>query len=274
MGSMFGLSAWARQGAFGVILGASLLGGAFAQDQHAAQIAGYWTTDARWQSTIRSKTRQDYFWVGRMWGRIDSTGKTRFDADNGCIAIGLVTPKVANYSWSGTVSVSNCQASDMDGRYEAEVSGGKPHLSLRFQSQRVMPQGKLDVYEANGAFAKYNPLGGMAPSSNVMPRAAAAGVSTPGNAGVQSPYIGRVKALIQAGINRPIGGLPEGPVTTSVEIRSSPAGRVMGVRLVRASGSQAWDAAVMGAAARTGVLPRDVDGRTPQSLVVSFSAKE
>ncbi len=68
----------ARRVALWVLLAASLQGGAFAQEQHAAQVAGYWTTDARWQSTIRSKTRPDYFWVGRIWGRIDATGKVRW----------------------------------------------------------------------------------------------------------------------------------------------------------------------------------------------------
>lgn len=264
----------ARRVAMWVLLAASLQGGAFAQEQHAAQVAGYWTTDARWQSTIRSKTRQDYFWVGRMWGRIDATGKVRFDADNGCIALGLLAPSVANYSWSGTVNVSNCQVNDMDGRYDVSVSGGKPHLSLRFHSMRMMPGLKQDVYEVNGTFSRYNPLGSGIEPVRQGAKTGVTQVTTQQQGEGTGSYEGRLKALIRPNITRPVGTLPEGPVTVDVEISTAQGGKVRDVRLVRPSGSPAWDSAVMGAVARTGTLPRDVDGRVPPTVIVSFSAKE
>lgn len=250
------------------------MGGAFAQEQHAAPIAGYWTTDARWQSTMRSKTRTDYFWVGRMWGRIDATGKVRFDADNGCVALGLLEPLFGNTSWQGVVKITNCQVSDMDGRYSVSVSSSRQQLSLRFSSMRSSTAGVLDNYEVNGTFSRYNPLGAGRQSVEPGAKRSVSQVTTQQQAAGSASYAGRLKASISQNITRPVGSLPAGSVTVDVEISTAQDGRVRDVRLVRQSGSPAWDSAVMGAVARTGTLPPDVDGRVPPTVVVSFSAKE
>lgn len=55
-----------------------------------------------------------------------------------------------------------------------------------------------------------------------------------------------------------------------VEVRTSPDGTIVGKRLVRSSGSPAWDEAVLRALERTGSLPRDVDGRVPSPVVIGF----
>lgn len=55
-----------------------------------------------------------------------------------------------------------------------------------------------------------------------------------------------------------------------VEVRTSPDGTIVGKRLVRSSGSKAWDDAVLRALDRTESLPRDVDGRVPSPVIIDF----
>jgi colicin import membrane protein len=45
---------------------------------------------------------------------------------------------------------------------------------------------------------------------------------------------------------------------------------VLARRLVKPSGNAAWDDAVLRAIDRAGTLPRDVDGRVPTSIEISF----
>lgn len=63
-----------------------------------------------------------------------------------------------------------------------------------------------------------------------------------------------------------VGGNPR----AVVEVRTSPDGTIVGKRLVRSSGSAAWDEAVLRALERTGSLPRDVDGRVPSPVEIGF----
>jgi TonB family protein len=247
---------------------------ASAQEQHAAQIAGYWHSDARWQSTIRSKTRPDSFWVGRMWGRIDATGKMRFDADNGCVALGLLQPFVGG--WTGSASITNCQVADMNGRWSVSMGGGKPHLSLRFSANRSVTAGALDSYEVGGTFARYDPLGagGSAqPGSVVAHGALQGGVQGAmqvqqrwASAAGQASYAGRVVAAIRPNIVAP-EGVPQN-AAMEIEIHANPSGTISTSRVVRSSGNRAWDAAVLQGVGKTSALPRDTDGRVPSSIVV------
>ena len=60
-----------------------------------------------------------------------------------------------------------------------------------------------------------------------------------------------------------------------VEVRTSPDGSIIGApRLVRSSGSPAWDDAVIRALQRTGELPRDPEtGRVPSPVIIVFRPK-
>lgn len=126
--------------------------------QHAEKLAGYWTTDIQWSSEIRSASRPGYFWVGRMWGRFDATGKLQFQADNGCVATGLMTPYGGGTIWSGAANIKECKTSNLNGRYSVSVSGGQgtAPLSLRLNAHRHNTGG-IDSYVAWGAFARYRP---------------------------------------------------------------------------------------------------------------------
>jgi colicin import membrane protein len=48
----------------------------------------------------------------------------------------------------------------------------------------------------------------------------------------------------------------------------------MSQRLSNISGNKEWDQAVLRAIERTGVLPRDTDGRVPPSMVITFRPRE
>lgn len=123
----------------------------------AQAVAGYWATDAKFESRIASKTKQEYWWVGKMWGRIDPTGKMQFEAANGCAVSGLLAP--SGTQWQGTAMVTGCQNQDMSGKYSLYVSGGtgQPHMSLRLTSSRSQPSLATDTYEVSGTFSRYSP---------------------------------------------------------------------------------------------------------------------
>jgi colicin import membrane protein len=63
--------------------------------------------------------------------------------------------------------------------------------------------------------------------------------------------------------------LPGNPAAV-VEVRAGPNGTVIGRRLVSSSGHREWDEAVLRAIDRTGTLPRDVDGRVPPVIEITF----
>lgn len=65
-----------------------------------------------------------------------------------------------------------------------------------------------------------------------------------------------------------------GNPAAEVELRTLPDGSIVARRIVRSSGVPAWDDAVLRAIDRTAVLPRDVDGRVPSSIVIVFRPRD
>lgn len=92
------------------------------------------------------------------------------------------------------------------------------------------------------------------------------------SSGPSSGYGGRIRARIKPNIvfTEDISGNP----TAEVEVRTSPDGTITSRKLLKASGLPAWDEAVLKAIDKTETLPRDVDGRVPPSLVISFRPKD
>jgi colicin import membrane protein len=92
------------------------------------------------------------------------------------------------------------------------------------------------------------------------------------SAGPSATYAGRIKAAIKPNIVFPdaIAGNP----TAEVSVRAGPTGTILGRTLIRSSGVPEWDEAVLRAIDRTGTLPRDVDGRVPSTLVISFRPRD
>lgn len=90
--------------------------------------------------------------------------------------------------------------------------------------------------------------------------------------GPSAGYAGRIRARIKPNIifTDTISGNP----IAEVEVRTSPDGTIISKRLTKPSGVKSWDDAVLNAIDKTEVLPRDVDGRVPTSLVISFRPRD
>jgi len=106
----------------------------------------------------------------------------------------------------------------------------------------------------------------------------AGGGNTPGgssaaqSSGPSASYAGRVAARIKQNITYPdnIDGNPR----VEVDIRTSPSGNILSARITRSSGVKSWDEAVVRAIEKTEVLPKDIDGNVPSSLLIGFRPKD
>lgn len=92
------------------------------------------------------------------------------------------------------------------------------------------------------------------------------------SAGPSSSYAGRIRARIKPNIvfTEDISGNP----SAEVEVRTSPDGTIVGRKLLKSSNNKAWDEAVLRAIDKTEVLPRDIDGLVPSSLVITFRPRD
>lgn len=91
-------------------------------------------------------------------------------------------------------------------------------------------------------------------------------------AGPSASYAGRIVAAIKPNIV--FGETITGNPAAEVEVRAGPSGTIIGRTLVKSSGRPDWDEAVLRAIDRTGTLPRDVDGRVPPRLTISFRPRD
>ena len=91
-------------------------------------------------------------------------------------------------------------------------------------------------------------------------------------AGMSDSYNGRVAARVKPNIvfREDIAGNPR----AEIEVRTAPDGTIVGQRIMKSSGVRSWDEAVLNAVIKTEVLPRDVDGRVPSSLIIGFRPKD
>ncbi|OQW89087.1 MAG: protein TolA [Rhodoferax ferrireducens] len=105
---------------------------------------------------------------------------------------------------------------------------------------------------------------------------ASGGANATGNAlkssGPSASYGGRIRARVKPNIvfTDEIVGNP----TTEVEVRTAPDGTIVGRKITKSSGDKAWDDAVIRAIDKTEVLPRDIDGSMPSSLVLVFRPRD
>ena len=92
------------------------------------------------------------------------------------------------------------------------------------------------------------------------------------SSGPSGSYGGKVAAKVKPNIVYPdaISGNPR----AVVEVRAAPDGTIVGKKLIQSSGNKAWDDAVLRALEKTETLPRDVDGRVPSSLEISFRPQD
>ena len=92
------------------------------------------------------------------------------------------------------------------------------------------------------------------------------------SAGPSASYAGRIIARVKPNIvfTEDISDNP----TAWVEVRTSPDGTIVGRSLSKSSGNKTWDEAVLKAIDKTEILPRNVDGRVPSSLTITFRPKD
>jgi colicin import membrane protein len=88
------------------------------------------------------------------------------------------------------------------------------------------------------------------------------------SSGPSESYAGRIRARVRPNIVF-TDDIPGNP-TAEVEVRMAPDGTITSRRLVKSSGSRSWDEAVLRALDRTEILPRDVDGRIHNPLLIDF----
>ena len=96
--------------------------------------------------------------------------------------------------------------------------------------------------------------------------------TAPQSSGPSASYGGRIRASIKPNIvfTDDIGGNP----TAELEVRTAPDGTIISRKLLKTSGVKSWDDAVLKAIDKTEKLPRDVDGRVPPTLIISFRPKD
>ncbi|HEX6722864.1 MAG TPA: cell envelope integrity protein TolA [Burkholderiaceae bacterium] len=92
------------------------------------------------------------------------------------------------------------------------------------------------------------------------------------DAGPSANYAGRIIARVKPNIVL-TSEVPGNPLAV-VEVRCAPDGTIVGHTLVKSSGSKDWDEAVIRAVERTGMLPRDVDGRVPSPMRLEFRPRD
>jgi len=96
--------------------------------------------------------------------------------------------------------------------------------------------------------------------------------SAPRSSGPSGSWAGKVQARVRPNIVF-TDDVPGNP-TAEIEVRLGPAGIILGVpRLVKSSGSKAWDDAVIRALEKTQSLPADTDGRYPSPVIIAFRPK-
>lgn len=92
------------------------------------------------------------------------------------------------------------------------------------------------------------------------------------SSGPSASYAGKIRAKVKPNVifTADIAGNP----SADVEVRTTPDGTIVSHRLIKSSGNKAWDDAVMKAIVRTETMPRDVDGRVPTPMILSFRPEE
>lgn len=91
------------------------------------------------------------------------------------------------------------------------------------------------------------------------------------SSGPSASYGGRIQARVRPNIVYP-DDIATNPAA-EVEVRLAPEGTIVARMLIKSSGVKSWDDAVLKAIDKTEVMPRDVDGRVPPVIVITFRPK-
>ena len=92
------------------------------------------------------------------------------------------------------------------------------------------------------------------------------------NSAPSAGYAGRIKGKIRPLIIYSDDGAAN--PTAEVQVTLGPDGRILGTKVLKASADADWDRAVLRAIEKAETLPRDVDGRVPPVLILTFRPRE
>lgn len=92
------------------------------------------------------------------------------------------------------------------------------------------------------------------------------------NAAPSAGWVGRVKGKIKPLIIYSYDSAAN--PTAEVQVALGPDGRILGSKIIKASGDAEWDRAVLRAIEKAETLPRDSDGRVPPVILLTFTPRE
>ena len=93
------------------------------------------------------------------------------------------------------------------------------------------------------------------------------------NSGPSASYAGRIIARLRPNLRGLIDSIPGNPEAV-VSITCSPDGTIIGRKIIKPSGNQTWDDAVLRAIDATGKLPTDTDGRIPNPIELAWHPQD
>lgn len=160
---------------------------------------------------------------------------------------------------------AEARAREEERREQARLAAEKKRKEAEERKKREEAQEKLTAQLRQ---EQMNRVQGMAGATG----GATARGSAARSSGPSDSWAGRVRARVKPNIvfTDNLSGNP----TAEVEVRLAPDGTIVGKRLVKSSGDSGWDQAVLRALEKTEVLPRDVDGRVPTPVLLSFRPKD
>ena len=155
-------------------------------------------------------------------------------------------------------------------RAEAKrVEAERQRAAEQAEQKKLAEQAKKD--EARQAAIREANLRRMMSQAGTSDDPAAAG-NAARTSGPSATYAGRIKARVKPNIvlTTSVTGNP----AATVEVKVAPDGTIVGRKLVTGSGSGTWDETVLRAIDKTGELPKDVDGRVPPTIEISFRPRD
>ena len=155
-------------------------------------------------------------------------------------------------------------------RAEAKrVEAERQRAAEQAEQKKLAEQAKKD--EARQAAIREANLRRMMKEAGSSDSPAATGTAAR-TSGPSAGYAGRIRARVRPNIvlTASIDGNPQ----ATVEVRVAPDGTIVGRKIVKSSGSTAWDETVLRAIDRTEVLPKDVDGTIPPTFEITFRPRD
>jgi len=140
---------------------------------------------------------------------------------------------------------------------QAELDKRKEALQAQDEAKKLEAQRQANIQRAAGL-------------ANATGAASATGTAQQ-SSGPSASYGGRIQARVRPNIVYP-DDIATNPAA-EVEVRLAPDGTIIAKMLIKSSGVKSWDDAVLKAIDKTEVMPRDVDGRVPPVIVITFRPK-